>query len=187
MTHIKREARIPAQWADRRLDQAAAGLWPEFSRSRIKQWIQMRSLLLDGCPVVPRTRVALGQVISLDARLLESGPALPEAIALSVVVEDEALRQIDAWGVEEIAATLQPMIAEIAERAQALGFTPTPAGLRAPHMVGLRRADASDDLAARLARERVYVSVRDNAIRVAPHLYNEPRDIDALFAALGRL
>ncbi len=95
MTHIKREARIPAQWADRRLDQAAAGLWPEFSRSRIKQWIQMRSLLLDGCPVVPRTRVALGQVISLDARLLESGPALPEAIALSVVFEDEALLVID--------------------------------------------------------------------------------------------
>jgi selenocysteine lyase/cysteine desulfurase len=35
-------------------------------------------------------------------------------------------------------------------------------------------------------RHQVYVSVRGDAIRVAPHVFNHERDIDALFAVLKK-
>jgi selenocysteine lyase/cysteine desulfurase len=41
------------------------------------------------------------------------------------------------------------------------------------------------DLPARLAAERIFVSVRGHAIRVSPHLYNTEEDIERLFAALA--
>ena len=91
MTRIKRQAVIPDLWADRRLDQAAAALWPEFSRSRIKQWIESGALRLDGSTVIPRTKVTVGQALTLDVELAEEGPAAPEAIPLTVVWEDEEL------------------------------------------------------------------------------------------------
>lgn len=105
---------------------------------------------------------------------------------VTVPMAIEALRQINAWRVEEIAATIRPMIEEIASRATAFGFQPTPGPLRAPHMVGLRRPGLDGRLADALASEQVYVSVRDDAIRVAPHVYNERADIDRLFDALKR-
>jgi selenocysteine lyase/cysteine desulfurase len=37
-----------------------------------------------------------------------------------------------------------------------------------------------------LAREKVFVSVRGNAIRIAPHLYNTGHDLERLFSALAR-
>ena len=105
---------------------------------------------------------------------------LPTAIA--------ALRQIHAWGVPKIAATLKPMIADIADRATALGLVPTPAAGRAPHVIGLRNPRGlPDDLADGLAAAGVFVSIRGDAIRVAPHVYNHAGDIDALFGALKRL
>jgi 23S rRNA pseudouridine1911/1915/1917 synthase len=95
MTEIHREALIPAEWSERRLDQAAAALWPEFSRSRIKQWITAGELLLDGQSAIPRARVVEGQTIRLDTRLTDVGPARPEAIPLTVVFEDGDLLVID--------------------------------------------------------------------------------------------
>ena len=49
---------------------------------------------------------------------------------------------------------------------------------------GSRGTGLDGSLAGKLASEGVYVSVRDNAIRVAPHVDNEPRDFDRLFTAL---
>ena len=105
---------------------------------------------------------------------------------VTVPMATEAVRQILEWGVAEIAATIEPMIGQIVDRARPLGFDATPPSLRAPHMVGLRRPGLDGDLANRLGEDNVYVSVRDNAIRIAPHVYNDARDIDSLFAALGR-
>lgn len=96
-----------------------------------------------------------------------------------------ALEQILAWGVEEIAATLQTMTGEIASRAAALGLHTAPAHLRASHLIGLRARKLPGDLPARLAQSQVYVSVRGDSIRVSPHLYNTPADIERLFATLA--
>jgi selenocysteine lyase/cysteine desulfurase len=106
-------------------------------------------------------------------------------IALPMV--NESLRQILAWGVAGIAETLGSVTERIAERARDLGFEAAPASRRAPHIVGLRLAgDVPEDLAARLAAERVYVSLRGPSVRLSPHLYVTDDDLDRFFDALGR-
>jgi len=96
-----------------------------------------------------------------------------------------ALTQILAWGVADIAATLQTLTGQIAARAADLGFQVAPQKMRAPHMLGLYMpAGLPGDLPARFAAQNVFASVRGDAIRVAPHLYNTPEDVDRLFAVL---
>lgn len=103
---------------------------------------------------------------------------LPMAIA--------ALERLLAWGVEEIAASLRPVTEEIVDRAAPLGLTAPPARHRAGHLIGLRReAGLPPGLAQALAARKVHVSVRGDSIRIAPHLYNTPADIDRLIAGLG--
>jgi selenocysteine lyase/cysteine desulfurase len=102
-------------------------------------------------------------------------------------VAEAALTQILEWGVAEIAASLRTRTDQIAARARAVGFATAAARNRAPHLLGLQvPGDLPRDLPARLAAERVFVSVRGRAIRVAPHLYNTEEDVARLFAALAK-
>jgi len=96
-----------------------------------------------------------------------------------------ALKQILAWQVPEIAATLAAMTAEIAQRATALGLNVVPAQLRAGHLLGIRFPEGVPaDLVERLSNNQIYVSVRGNSIRISPHLYNTEHDIEKLFKTL---
>ena len=55
-------------------------------------------------------------------------------------------------------------------------------------MIGLMLGpDAPEDLATRLMRHDVFVSVRGPSVRVSPHLYNTEADIDRFFAVLNRV
>jgi len=66
------------------------------------------------------------------------------------------------------------------------GIEAVPKEARARHMIGLKLGTAApQDLAARLAAQGVYVSVRGESVRVSPHLYNTERDVERLFAALA--
>lgn len=91
------------------------------------------------------------------------------------------------WGVERIAATLSALNARLAEQFQARGFAvPAPAD-RSPHFFGVGLpANAPADLAARLAAEGVYLSVRSGKMRVSPHLWIDQEDEARLIAALDR-
>lgn len=107
---------------------------------------------------------------------------------VSVPMAIRALRQVADWRVDAIAATLTPLIRETAERAGAFGLTPVPAAARAPHMIGLRAGAAlPPNLGDRLADRGIFVTVRDQVIRVAPHVYNGRDDLERLFAALTDL
>ena len=100
---------------------------------------------------------------------------------------NEALRRILAWGVDNIAETLSGLTARIEDEALKLGIKTAPAKRRAGHMIGLRLdPETPEDLAARLARENVFVSVRGQNLRVSPHLYNTKEDVDRLFDSLAR-
>ena len=86
-----RQARIPLEAAGQRLDRALAELFPEFSRSRLSAWIKSGEVLLDG--QVPRGRDAVrgGEIVLLEALLEAATASEPEAIALSILYEDEHL------------------------------------------------------------------------------------------------
>jgi selenocysteine lyase/cysteine desulfurase len=99
---------------------------------------------------------------------------------------NEALRQILDWGVENVSETIGELTDLIEEEARKRGIEAVPAKRRGRHMIGLRLGSrAPEDLAARLAKERVFVSVRGESVRVSPHLYNTEEDVERLFAALA--
>jgi selenocysteine lyase/cysteine desulfurase len=51
-------------------------------------------------------------------------------------------------------------------------------------MIGMRPGAIPADLPKALVDAKVFVSIRGDSIRVAPHVYNEPTDIDRLFDVL---
>lgn len=100
----------------------------------------------------------------------------------------EALRQLLAWGVGNVSDSIGELTDSIERRAAELGIEAVPRERRARHMIGLRLGpDAPPDLAARLASENVFVSVRGESVRVSPHLYNTEADVDRLLEALAAL
>lgn len=88
-------AAVPLECAGMRLDQAAAQLFGEYSRERLKDWIKDGRLTVEGQPGKPRDRVAGGETLVLEAELAVETPALPEDIPLVIVYEDEALLVVD--------------------------------------------------------------------------------------------
>ena len=89
------EARIPAEYRGQRLDQALAAVFPEYSRTRLKRWIDAGRVSVDGREPRPRDLVAGGERIELRP-LAELRVAIaPEPIALAIVYEDAALIVID--------------------------------------------------------------------------------------------
>ena len=99
-----------------------------------------------------------------------------------------ALRQINEWQVRRIQQTLSVLTNSIAEKATELGCFVAPPNDRVSHFIGIRLPNgASVELGERIAREKIYVSIRGDALRIAPYLYNDERDIEKLFAVLHRL
>src|SRR5215472_14050426 len=86
-----RETRIPLELAGQRFDQALARLFPEYSRSRLTQWIKDGHALLDGEPARPRAAVVDGQKVVLTVVLEPLTTVAAEDLPLDIVYEDEAL------------------------------------------------------------------------------------------------
>jgi len=99
-----------------------------------------------------------------------------------------ALSQVLEWGVEEIQGTLRVLTDQIARGATELRLEVAPASHRVGHLIGLRRRGGyAPVVAQRLAALDLHVSVRGDTLRVSPHLYNTPEDVDRLLAALAPL
>ncbi len=92
---IQRSARIPASAAGRRLDQVLAELFPDFSRSRLQQWVKAGDVLLDGEVVAARYKVAGGERVDIGARLPAESDVQPQAIPLDIRYQDEHLLVIN--------------------------------------------------------------------------------------------
>ena len=86
---------MPDELGGKRLDQAAALLLPEFSRSRLKSWIDAGRLTVGGEEAKPRVLLKGGEELVLDTELEAAVPVEPEAIPVKVVHADAALLVID--------------------------------------------------------------------------------------------
>ena len=90
-TAIHRRLTIPEERAGQRLDQALAALLPDYSRSRLKGWIESGEIRVDGAMRRPRDKVSGGESIALEAILDEATVAEPQAMALELAHEDRHL------------------------------------------------------------------------------------------------
>jgi selenocysteine lyase/cysteine desulfurase len=98
-----------------------------------------------------------------------------------------ALRQILEWKVENIQQTLSVLTQMIAKEAAKLGCA-FPASDRVNHMIGIRLPNGIPaGLGERLREAKIFVSIRGDAIRVAPHLYNDESDIEKFFTVLRKM
>lgn len=97
LSHGVVELRVPAGYAGLRLDRALASLCPRYSRSRLQEWIREGRVLLDGVAAhEPRQKLLGGEWVVFaetpDERCLSE---TPEAIALTIIHEDDSLIVID--------------------------------------------------------------------------------------------
>ena len=98
-----------------------------------------------------------------------------------------ALAQLLEWGVPNVAATIGSLTSRIATEAAALGCGVPADAERVAHIVGVRLPRGlPSGFTERLAEARVYVSVRGDSLRVAPHLYNDNRDVERFIEVLRR-
>ena len=88
---------VPADCAGLRLDLALARLCAQHSRSRLQQWIKEGRVYVGGVPILEiRHKLWGGETIELNEGIdVRAQAALPEAIALNILHEDEALIVID--------------------------------------------------------------------------------------------
>jgi len=95
VSRIEKRLSVPPELAGRRLDQAAAELMPEFSRSRLRAWIDAGALRVAGREAKPRMLVKGGEELALEAELEAAVEAQAEPIPLEIVHADDALIVID--------------------------------------------------------------------------------------------
>ncbi|HJL93506.1 MAG TPA: 23S rRNA pseudouridine(1911/1915/1917) synthase RluD [Woeseiaceae bacterium] len=89
-TYIQEKV-IPDDMAGHRLDQALAKIFPEFSRSRLKNWILDGSILVKGESWKPRDLVNGGESISIQAKHHDKLINEPERIDFKVEYEDKEI------------------------------------------------------------------------------------------------
>jgi len=86
---------IPPEQAGQRLDQALAALLPDYSRSRLKTWIESGEVRVDGRVMRPRDKVFGGESVAVVAVLPEQTRAAAQEIPLVLVHEDKHLFVVD--------------------------------------------------------------------------------------------
>jgi 23S rRNA pseudouridine1911/1915/1917 synthase len=84
-------ASIDQELAGKRLDQVLPLLFPDFSRSRLQQWIKQGQVTLDGKACRIRDKVVGGERVELAARLEDQVECQPQAIELEIIFEDEQI------------------------------------------------------------------------------------------------
>ncbi len=92
---IEQDAEVTPAQHGKRLDQVAAELFPDFSRSRLQGWVTSGALTLNGVTVRPRDKVEPGAQLCLRAELEDEVRWSGEDIALTIIFEDEDIIVLD--------------------------------------------------------------------------------------------
>jgi 23S rRNA pseudouridine1911/1915/1917 synthase len=127
MPSISHSLTVPSNLAGCRLDQALAGLLPDYSRTRIKEWIEQGSVKVDGRIQRPKDKLIGGEQIKIQAELAAEVELNPEAIDLNIVHEDRHVLVINKPaglvvhpGAGNAAGTLQNALLNLDAKSQQL-------------------------------------------------------------------
>ena len=89
------DAEVPESLAGERLDRVLAELFPDFSRSRLQQWVKEGRCEVDGRVGRNKDRLAGGERLALSARFEDQVQPDAQPIPLRLVYEDEHLLVVD--------------------------------------------------------------------------------------------
>jgi 23S rRNA pseudouridine1911/1915/1917 synthase len=82
---------IPDEMAGQRLDQSLAELCPEYSRSRLKSWLNSGDILIDNASLRPRDKIHGGESVVINPIADTSLDVKAEPIKLDIVYQDDAM------------------------------------------------------------------------------------------------
>ncbi len=106
-----------------------------------------------------------------------------------LAVMEASLEFLHRVGVPVVWQHIEGLLQQVAERLpvdRCVLSSPRPSESRGPYVcVKGRSPERTSELYGRLREEKIYVSLREAALRIAPHLYNTPRDMDRLLAVLA--
>ena len=87
---VQLTATVSENQLGQRLDQALAEMFPDYSRSRIKEWILDQRVLVNGkvCDK-PKEKVLGGEQVAINAEIEEEARFEPQDIPLDIVYEDD--------------------------------------------------------------------------------------------------
>jgi 23S rRNA pseudouridine1911/1915/1917 synthase len=88
---VKLQASVPQELHGSRLDQVAAELFPQYSRSRLQAWIKKGALSVDGQQCRPRDKVTVGAGLYIDTELETEVGWQAQDIELDIVYEDSTI------------------------------------------------------------------------------------------------
>lgn len=88
-TTVQDNVKVPMELGQKRLDQVAAILFPDHSRSRIQTWIKAGQLTVDGKTLKPREKLVGGEHLALNAEIEMQERWLAEPVDLDVVYADD--------------------------------------------------------------------------------------------------
>jgi 23S rRNA pseudouridine1911/1915/1917 synthase len=91
MKLIQQQFRVETEYSGFRLDQAVNRLLPDFSRSRIQEWIQEGFICLNNQAAKSKQRVYPGDLIDLDIPRLAKISDQPENIEFGVLHQDDEI------------------------------------------------------------------------------------------------
>ncbi|WP_425389655.1 aminotransferase class V-fold PLP-dependent enzyme [Ekhidna sp.] len=98
----------------------------------------------------------------------------------------EAVKQLNKWKPENIQKYICELITEPIEQMKAWGYKIEEEARRASHLFGVRLPEGVEVNALKhsLAKHRVSVSFRGDAIRISPNVYNDEIDVRKLLKAM---
>lgn len=94
-TQISLSAEVPYEMGNRRFDQLAAELFPDYSRSRLQSWIKDGQLTVNGEVRRGRDKLIGGETLRLEAELSASGDWQAQDIDLNIIYEDDCILVLD--------------------------------------------------------------------------------------------
>jgi 23S rRNA pseudouridine1911/1915/1917 synthase len=86
---------LPPEALGLRFDQALARALPQYSRARVRQWIESGAVQVEGRALRPKDKVLGGEQVRIEARLPAQTAAAAEALPVDVVFRDRSLLVIN--------------------------------------------------------------------------------------------
>ncbi len=102
---------------------------------------------------------------------------------------NESLKTLNKWDPQNIQDYCEKITKKAIEELRQLGCEVENKAYRSNHLFGVRPDNAAsmDKISAQLTKDKIYISIRGNSIRISPNVYNTANDLEQLVASLRKV